>query len=89
MSARAASWLAWSIAGLTVAMFVASFPLWGLARSANVPSSWAVNLTIGGLLGGVIFLVFALVGALISSRRPRNPVVGYSWRTAPCGCSPA
>ncbi len=74
MSARAASWLAWSLAGLCVAMFVATFPLFVLARSAQVPSGWSVNLSIGGLLGQVLFLVFPLVGALIASRRPRNPI---------------
>jgi hypothetical protein len=71
---RVAFWLSWSLAGPCVAMSVATVPLFGLARSAQVPSSWGVNLSIGGLLGVVIFLVFPLVGALIASRRPRNPI---------------
>jgi hypothetical protein len=33
--------LAWSLAGLCVALFVANVPLYLLARSARVPSSWA------------------------------------------------
>src|SRR5215211_3879118 len=74
MSTRAASWLAWSLAGLSVAMFVASVALWVLARSAPVPSSWGANLSIGGLLDFVPFLAFPLVGALIASRRPHNPI---------------
>jgi hypothetical protein len=74
MSVRPATWLAWSLAGLCVAMFVATFPLFVLARSAQVPSGWSVNLSIGGLLGVVLFVVFPLVGALIASRRPRNPI---------------
>jgi hypothetical protein len=55
-------------------MFVASVPLLVLARSAQIPSSWEANLTVGDLLGGVIFLIFPLVGALIASRRPRNAI---------------
>src|SRR5215213_1058231 len=74
MSRRLAFWLAWSLAALSVALFLASIPLYVLARSAQVPSSWAVNLTLVGLLGQVLFLAFAVVGALIASRRPRNPI---------------
>jgi hypothetical protein len=74
MSTRAASWLAWSLAALSVALFLAGIPLYVLARSAQVPSSWAVNLTLVGLLGQMLFLAFAVVGALIASRRPRNPI---------------
>jgi hypothetical protein len=70
---RAAFLLAWSLAGLSVAMFVASIPLLVLARSAHIPSSWEANHTVGELLGGVIFLIFPL-GALIASRRPRNAI---------------
>ena len=72
--ARAAFLLAWSLAGLSVAMFVASVPLLVLARSAHIPRSWEANLTVGDLLGGAIFLIFPLVGALIASRRPRNAI---------------
>jgi len=57
-----------------MAMFVASVALWVLARSAPVPSSWGANLSIGGLLDFVPFLAFPLVGALIASRRPHNPI---------------
>jgi hypothetical protein len=32
------------------------------------------DLTTGGLLGQALFLVFPLVGALIASRRPQNPI---------------
>src|SRR5215217_2821959 len=74
MSTRATSWLAWSLAALSVTLFLASIPLYVLAQSAQVPSSWGVNLTLVSLLGEVLFLAFAIVGALIASRRPRNPI---------------
>ena len=65
ISTRAASWwLAWSLGGLLLAMFVASVALYVLARSAHVPSSWGVDFTVGGLWG-VPFLAFPLVGALL------------------------
>jgi hypothetical protein len=84
---RAATWLAWSLAGLSVALFVASAALYALARSAPVPESWDVNFNIAGLLGSGTFLTFPVVGALIASRHPRNPVGwilladGLLWRT--------
>jgi hypothetical protein len=71
---RAATWLAWTLAALSVAMFATSVLLWALARSAPVPASWDANLGVGSVLGSVFFLAFPLVGALIASRRPRNPV---------------
>jgi hypothetical protein len=87
LSARVAFWPAWSLCGLSVALFVASVPLFVLARSAHVPSSWDADLTTGGLLASGLFLVFPLVGALIASRRPENPIGwlcladGFLWMT--------
>jgi hypothetical protein len=57
-------------------MFLASVALWALARGAHVPGNLGVDLTLDNLLGGVLFLAFPLVGALIASRRPRN-LVGW------------
>ena len=74
MSLRRASLVAWSLAGLCVVMFVASIPLCLLARSAHVPSGWGADLSIVGLLAGGLFLLFPLVGAMIASRRPENPI---------------
>jgi hypothetical protein len=68
--------LAWSLAGLCVAMFLTTFPLFVLARSAHIPSSWGADLSVGKLLEGVLLLVFPLVGALIAARRPRN-LIGW------------
>jgi hypothetical protein len=84
-NSRAAALLAWSLAGLTLAMFVATIPLWFLARGADLPSSWRADLGVGGLVGGALFLAFPLVGALIASKRPKNAVgwlclaVGLLW----------
>ena len=55
-------------------MFVGSVLLWVLAHSIHVPRSLDADLTTGGLLGQALFLVFPLVGALIASRRPENPI---------------
>src|SRR5829696_2720653 len=74
MSSRGTSWLAWSLAALSVVMFVGSVALWILAHSAHVTRSLDADLTTGGLLGQALFLVFPLVGALIASRRPENPI---------------
>jgi hypothetical protein len=74
MNRRTASWLAWSLGALSGAMFVGSVALWVLARSTHVPSSWGANLTVAGLLGEVLFLAFPLVGALIASKHPHNPI---------------
>jgi hypothetical protein len=87
MSRRDATWLAWSLAALCVAVFVGSIALFVLARSAEVPSSWNADLTVVGMLGSGLFLVFPLVGALIASRRPENPIGwllladGFLWMT--------
>jgi hypothetical protein len=66
-------------------MFVATIPLWFLARSADLPSGWRADVGVGGLVGGALFLAFPLVGALIASKRPKNAVgwlclaVGLLW----------
>jgi hypothetical protein len=66
-------------------MFVATIPLWFLARSADLPSSWRADVGVGGLVGGAFFLAFPLVGALIASKRSKNAVgwlclaVGVLW----------
>ncbi len=74
MSHRAAFWLAWPLAALSGVMFLASVALYVLARSAQVPSSLSTDLSVSGLLVFVPFLAFPVVGALIASRRPQNPI---------------
>src|SRR5215213_7528020 len=83
MRSRAASWLAWSLAGLCVAMFLASVVLHVLTRSSQEATS--TGDTLSELLIFVSFLAFPIVGALIASRHPRNPVgwiclvIGLFW----------
>jgi hypothetical protein len=85
LSSHTASWLAWSFAALCVALYLLSIPMFLLARSAHVPSSWGTDLTPGSLLAGASFLIFPLVGAMIASSRARNPIgwlcltIGLLW----------
>jgi hypothetical protein len=69
LSVRVAAWVAWSLAALSVAMFVASGVLYVLARSAQFPVEWVLFLA-----DWVLFLAFPIVGALVASRRPENPI---------------
>jgi hypothetical protein len=76
MRFRASSWLAWALAGLSVAIFVAGvgltlLSLSGAADTRPSSTSWG---TVGGLLVVVPYLAFPLVGALIASKRPHNPI---------------
>jgi len=77
MGSRAAAWLAWTLAGLSVTIFVAGVALYVLANPAQEAHD-SSTMSDATLLRIVVlnlpFLVFLLVGALISSRRPRNPV---------------
>ena len=74
----AASWLAWSLAGLSLAMFFVGCALTLLslpdAPATQPPSDWGTASKLGGLVLFSPFLAFPLVGALIASRRPRNPI---------------
>ena len=75
MSARAATLLAWSLAGLSLVMFVATVALTISSlyvAPAMQPSS--TGGTLGDLLLWIPFLAFPIVGALIASRRPGNPI---------------
>ncbi len=69
MKARVAFWLAWSLAGLTVAIFVVGVAFGILALIAD-PSQLAE--TVGGFAIILPFFSFPVVGVLIASRRPEN-----------------
>jgi hypothetical protein len=78
MSGRTASWLAWSLAALSVAMFLLSFALTVLSLYAGPatqpPSDWGTAGPLSSLLIFSPFLAFPVVGGLIASRRPENPI---------------
>ena len=73
MSARAAL-LAWSLAALSVAMFVASGVLYVLAEAAQAPGDWVTVGTVSETVTFLAFLAFPIVGALVASRRPENTI---------------
>ena len=74
MSMRRAAWLAWSLAALSVAMFLASVLSVSARPYGAHPRELGCQPSLGLQTAGSLFLVFPLVGALIASRRPRNPV---------------
>ena len=76
MSRRTAAWLAWSLAGLALATAVANVLLQVLSEAAReeVSVGSAAGGAIAELVVGVPLLAFPLVGALIATRRPRNPI---------------
>jgi hypothetical protein len=87
MGTRSAAWLAWSLAALSMVFFLSSVAFFVLIRAAQAeaPGSSVTSRSIIDLLVSVPFLAFPLVGALIASRRPHNPIgwiclaVGLLW----------
>ena len=74
-AAKLAAWLAWSLAGLSLAMFVAGFALYAAVLSESSTPSWGTG-GLATLLIFVPFLAFSVVGALIVSRQPGN-LIGW------------
>ena len=89
MSRCTAAWLAWSLAGLSLAMSAASAALYIATPSVQPPSNWGTGGDSGVLIFVLPFLTFPLVGALIASRRSNNPIgwicvaVGIIWMILP------
>jgi uncharacterized membrane protein YhdT len=69
LSSRAASWLAWVLCGLSLALAALSLLL--LALIVSSPNTYIYDYW---LENTVAALSFAPVGALIAARRPENPV---------------
>ena len=69
MSTRAASWLAWSLCALSLALTALSLLLLNLNLSH--PNTYIYDYWLDNTLGT---LSYAPVGALIAARRPANPV---------------
>jgi hypothetical protein len=74
MSRRVVIGLAWSLAGLSVAMFVGNVVLFVLTRVEQYPGDGPAVDYIIRLFLYVPFLAFPIVGALVASRRPRNAI---------------
>jgi hypothetical protein len=74
MMRRAFFWLAWSLAGISFAMYAAGFVFAYLTLGVADPVEQASSGGFGGLLVYLPFLAFPIVGALIASRRPKNPI---------------
>src|ERR687898_269016 len=75
MSTRAASWLARSLGLMSVALLSASTVLLILNRPTRVVESAGVWGTANvPFIFLVVTLDFTLVGALVASRRPTNPI---------------
>jgi hypothetical protein len=74
MSRRVAVGLAWSLAGISVAMFVGSVALFVLVRVAESPGDRTTVDYVSKLLVYVPFLAFPIVGALVASKRPGNAI---------------
>jgi hypothetical protein len=55
-------------------MLVASGVLDALPRPARSPGDWFTVGTVSDALYALLFLAFPLVGALVASRRPQNPI---------------
>jgi hypothetical protein len=88
MSTRRTAWLAWSLAVLSLILCVSAIGLYLATRSLHPPSSWGTGGDSAVLIFVVPFLTFPLVGALIASNRPKNPIgwiclaVGIFWMLA-------
>ena len=74
MRRRAAFWLAWSLAGISFAMYAAGFVFAFLTLGVADPVKQISSVGIGSLLVFLPFLAFPVVGALIASKRPGNPI---------------
>jgi hypothetical protein len=74
MTRHASFWFAWSLAGLSLALYAAGFVFAFLTLGVTDPVEEVSKGGFGGLLVYLPFLAFPLVGALIASRRPGNPI---------------
>ena len=66
--------MAWSLAGLSVAMFVGSVVLFVLTRVEQSPGDRTTVDDISRLFLYVPFLAFPIVGAMVASKRPGNAI---------------
>jgi hypothetical protein len=74
MTRRVSFWLAWSLAGISFAMYAAGIVFAFLTLGVADPVEQISSSGFGGLLVFLPFLTFPIVGALIASKRPGNPI---------------
>ncbi len=74
MRRRASFWLAWALGVISVAMFVAGFVFALLTLNVADPVARTSTGGIDGLLIFLPFLAFPIVGALVASKSPENPI---------------
>jgi hypothetical protein len=93
MSTHSSAWLAWSLCALSLLLSAASIVLYVATRSVQPPSNWGTGGDSAVLIVILPFVTFPLVGALIASKRPKNPVgwiclaVGIIWMIMPISSS--
>ena len=76
LSRRAASWLAWSLVALSVALLVGGITLARTTRSTAVELPYGGEAELGSaVLSLATLLTFSVVGAIVASRHPRNTIV--------------
>jgi hypothetical protein len=72
MGTRAATWLAWSLVALSVILFVGGF---ALSRTARLTDFRVQNYGVLDVIFTLaMLLTFAIVGAIVASHRPSNPI---------------
>jgi len=74
MTRSVSFWLAWSLAGLSLAMYAAGFAFAILTLGVDDPVKQVSSGGFDGLLVYLPFLAFPIVGTLIASKRPGNPI---------------
>src|SRR5215210_5808102 len=78
MSPRAAAWLAWSLCAFSLALTALSLLL--LALNLSHPDAYVYEFWDGDTL---VALSFSIIGAIIASRLPANPL-GWLFCAAAC-----
>jgi len=73
MRARVAAWMAWSLCGLCVALAAAS-PILGLLNGRTLDEIFMARAGPSIVALATQIVLFSVVGALIASHRPENPI---------------
>jgi hypothetical protein len=74
MTRHVSFWLAWALACISMALYAAGFVFAFLTLGVTDPVEQATKGSFGELFVFLPFLAFPIVGALIASKRPRNPI---------------